>query len=153
MPVFGPKPFDAEPLIRHMVDATVPNKTVTRDHRQQLRFSRAIPVVITAAHSSGKPNIKDSAMALTQDISFSGFALISFEVIETGSYFVSIWPEEVFPEPIHFGCDALASRQITHGFWCTGMEIGHAYTARHGAGYAQLDRVARNALRPPICES
>ena len=66
---FGSKEIqEALPVLRRIVDATIPNKPVADDTRVERRFNRSLACVLTPLMKS-KPELAESLMAITQDIS------------------------------------------------------------------------------------
>lgn len=147
---FTKKVIDTTPLLRRIVDVTMPNKPVYNDTRMERRFNRTLPLVITPSNN-GVPDVKNSLMALTQDFSDRGMASVSLEALNEGEYFVSVWPqhEDFEKEPIHFRCKLCNCRPLAHGFWATGFSIEEVMNVEHRRAMAKLTKVAMNALRIP----
>lgn len=138
---------EVAPFIRRIVDLTTPDRPVAEDCRLDRRYNRTLPVVLCPA-LNGTPNLRESVMALTQDLCDRGIGLTTLEPIPEGEYYVSIWPNNSEQqEPVHFRCDARDSRQIAHGFWATGMQILEVMNANGRFETGGLTKLAQRALR------
>lgn len=134
--------------MRRLIDVTMPNKPVCNDTRGDRRFNRSLPLVVTPS-VRGKPDIKNSLMALTQDFSDRGIALVALEPLQGEEYFVSVWPTMGdFEEPIHLKCLLANCRNIAHGFWTCGFAIDNVMNLEHMNDMLPLTKVCGNALRP-----
>ena len=144
---FGSKEIqEALPVLRRIVDATIPNKPVADDTRVERRFNRSLACVLTPLMKS-KPELAESLMAITQDISDRGLSLITMEELTYEEYVVSLWPTEL-EEPAHLRCILANSRRFAHGFWSTGFAIHQLMNQVNRRQMQELTIVARQALRP-----
>ncbi|MEM7558058.1 MAG: hypothetical protein AAF394_02955 [Planctomycetota bacterium] len=148
---FGSKEIqDALPVLRRIVDATIPNKPVADDTRVERRFNRSLPCVLTPLIKS-KLELADCLMAITQDISDRGLSLITMEELSYEEYVVSIWPNEL-DEPAHLRCLLANSRRFAHGFWSTGFAIHQLMNQESRRQMQELTIVSKQALRPEEAE-
>ena len=146
--IFSAEPHDASSFVDRIIEITVPNQPVCVENRKELRTNRTLPLVMTPIEPSGSPELDSSRMALSQDISNSGLAVIALENLPKGFYYVSLWPKSELTNPTHFRCRVVNSRQIAHGFWSLGLSVHEVLCCEHGEIVEQIDPIVRHAFRP-----
>lgn len=138
--------YDAAPLVRHIIDVTIPNKPVANDKRGERRFNRTLPAVM-APIRLGKPDLKRCFMGLSQDFSDHSLAIVTTNPLKIERCFASLWPSSSdFPTPIHLRCRVASCRSLALGFWTAGLVIEDVMNIKHPGLVARLDKVARRAL-------
>ncbi|MEM7478569.1 MAG: hypothetical protein AAF483_26600 [Planctomycetota bacterium] len=150
---FGSKKVvDAAPVLRRIVDLTIPNAPTADETRSERRFNRTLPLVLTPTKKY-TPQLSESVMGVTQDISDRGLGALSLEELPEGEYTVSLWPPgEQFEEPIHLLCMLVNCRPIAHGFWANGFCIQELLNLTYKAKLEKLDEIVSLALRPKELE-
>lgn len=136
---------DAIPVMRRIVDLTIPNKPVADETRIDRRFNRTLPCVLTPLVKS-KPELSDCLMGITQDVSDRGISIITMEELSFEEYAISVWPTEL-EEPAHLSSILANSRRFAHGFWSTGLAIYQLLNQTNLHDIKALTAISMQALR------
>ncbi|MEC8557508.1 MAG: hypothetical protein VXZ82_21105 [Planctomycetota bacterium] len=136
---------DALPVMRRIVDLTIPNKPFPDEIRIDRRFNCSLPCVLTPLVKS-TPELSDCLMGITQDISDRGISVITMETLSFEEYAISVWPTEL-EEPVHLSCLLANSRRFAHGFWSTGFAIYQLLNQASLRNSKALKAVSMQALR------
>ncbi len=136
---------DALPVMRRIVDLTIPKKPVPDEIRIDRRFNSSLPCVLTPLVGA-KPEFCDCLMGITQDISDRGISVITMETLSFEEYAISVWPTEL-EEPAHLSCILANSRRFAHGFWSTGFAIYQLLNQANLRDNEAITAVAMQALR------
>ena len=138
---------EAAPVMRHIVDVTTPNKSTPNDTRADRRYNRSLAVLMVPSKDT-KPFLSEAYVAITQDFSDSGVAVISPRPISHLQYIVSVWPPaDNVPEPIFLACVLAHHHQFAPDFWFAGLEVSQVLPASTRGDAGKLRELARAALR------
>lgn len=115
------KSIDPGPMLRRLMDLTLPNRPVPNDKRIDLRFNRTLPVVVTP-WCKGMPITEDSRLGISQDLSDRGLRIIFLCEPTCDQYLITFMlVEDGAPESFHFVTEVRNIKPFTVGAFSVGL--------------------------------
>jgi hypothetical protein len=145
------KQLQALPSIRRLIDATAPNRPqfIESELRRESRYSRTLPILLSPLEND-LPILNASFAGVSQELSDSGFRLITFEKLTAAEYCASLWPRlSEAQSPLHVVCRPRESRQLTANMWSTGVQLIRLFQTENKLVFENLVRFARTYFRVP----